>query len=322
MLVTLPLVLLLLDYWPFRRLTSGRTFIALVLEKTPLLALSAASCVVTWWAQEEGGAMAYAEQFSFIGRLSNALVAYVAYLGRTVWPSGLAVFYPYAAARPLWQPLAAGAVLAIVTALVVWQGRRRPYLAVGWFWYLGTLVPVIGLVQVGGQATADRYTYVPLIGVFIMAAWGAADAAARWRQAWKWLVPVVGTALIACGILTVRQAGYWSDSETLFRRALAVTGDSAMAHRCLGMTLLDAGRSGEAVEEFAAVVRLEPLTSDSYNNLGLALAAQGRLAEAVACYRRALALDPANVIAHGNLADALRRLGRTDDAGKPSRESP
>ena len=222
MLVTLPFVLLLLDFWPLGRLMpavagagaaqpSGQrvTLAGLVWEKAPLFALTVLFCMVTYYAEDKSGALSLLPDLPLTTRLSNALVAYVTYLGKMFWPTRLAVFYPHPEnAIPLWQGLGAGLTLAFLSLVIIWQTRRRPYLLVGWLWYLGTLVPVIGLVQVGKYALADRFTYVPLIGVFIMVAYGAAELTARWRPA-RFLVPVgAGVVLSGLMICTWQQVSY------------------------------------------------------------------------------------------------------------------
>ena len=238
MLVTLPFVLLLLDYWPLGRLRlkgpaaaaaspkpgPGVTIKRLVWEKSPLFVISALSIVVTFYAQKEAGAISTLQTLPIANRLANAMVAYGSYLGKMFWPAHLAVFYPHPGHNlPIWQALAAGLALAVLTLLALRQARRHPYLLVGWLWYLGTLLPVIGLVQVGGQAMADRYTYVPFIGLFIVVVWGMADLAARWRAP-KFLLPVgAGVVLSALMVCTWVQVSYWRDSITLYEHTLEVT---------------------------------------------------------------------------------------------------
>ena len=310
MLVTLPLVLLLLDYWPlgrFRR--AGIKFLAA--EKIPLFVLSAASCAVTWWAQQAGGAMEFGRAVPPADRISNAVVSYAAYLGKTVWPADLSAFYPYITGRPLWQPLAAAALLAAVTALAVWQLRRRPYLAVGWFWYLGTLAPVIGIVQVGKQGMADRYTYVPLIGIFIAAAWLAADLTARWRDWGKVLAPAVVGVLVACGIAARQQVQYWENGETLFGHAIEAAPDNSLAHCNLGVYLASVGRHSEALAHFREAACLDPCEATLHSNIGMMLGLLGGTDEQIAEYREAIRLKPEFGVVHANLVVALAKQGRS-----------
>jgi Flp pilus assembly protein TadD len=327
MLVTLPFVLLLLDIWPLGRVAAGagsssraespaswRAWLPLVREKLPLIALAAMSSLVTFLVQQRGGAVPDRATFPLAGRAANALVAYVAYIGRALWPSGLTPFYPYPQAIPIWSALGALAGLVVVSAFVVRATRRRPYLAVGWFWYLGTLVPVIGLIQVGMQATADRYTYVPLTGLFIVVAWGVPDVLARWRASRSALPSVAVLVLLALVLATRAQAGVWTNSLALWQHALDVAPDNYYAHNALGALQSTQGRAREAVTHFTASIRLAPTFPDARNNLGLALAAEGHLDEAIAQYQVALQLAPTNAEAHNNLGAAFARRGRLDEA--------
>jgi tetratricopeptide (TPR) repeat protein len=317
MLVTWPCLLLLLDYWPLGRLRRGGPVpLRLVLaEKLPLFALAAVSCAVALFAQGRGGAIESLQEVPLGVRCANALVSYVAYLGMALWPAHLAPFYPHpGGALPWWQPAAAAVLLAGITALAAATAWRRPYLLVGWLWYVGTLVPVIGLVQVGDQTRADRYTYVPLVGLFLAAAWGLADLAAH-RPALRW--PVIAAAVLglaACFVCTVRQVGYWHDSQALWAHALRVTADNYVAENNLGLALLQDGRPEEAEGHFRAAVRFKATYARGYANLGLALDEQGKLAEAAACYSRALEIRPDLAATHNNLGIVLGKLGRGDEA--------
>ncbi|HZT81044.1 MAG TPA: tetratricopeptide repeat protein [Gemmataceae bacterium] len=342
MLVTLPCVLLLLDWWPLRRLQapspptprpqsggegsqplprsggegiSRRAWAGVLLEKLPLFALAAASCVVTYYAQEKGGAVGTLERYSPGARVANAAVAYVGYVGKAVWPSSLAVFYPHRQALPPgWQWAGAGLVLAGVSALAVGQARRRPYLLVGWLWYLGTLVPVIGLVQVGEQAMADRYTYVPLVGLSVAAAWGLGDFLAR-RPQWRGIVLVGAAALLAaCVALTWRQALTWRDSVTLWEQAVAATSNNCTAHYNLGCHYLSRGQLDEAAGEFERALAIRPRHAGARTNLGLVCQRRGQLDAAIAHYRRVLTDWPEYAMAHHNLGAAYEERGRLDEA--------
>jgi Flp pilus assembly protein TadD len=314
MLVTLPATLLLLDVWPLGRLSlaggsAWRRVRPFIVEKAPLFAMAAVSCFVTSAAQHSGGALQTLTRFPFAGRLANALVTYVAYLGKTVWPSKLAVFYPYhEIALFSWTAVGAAATLAGVTALVVLVARRAPYVAFGWFWYLGTLVPVIGLVQVGAQSMADRYTYVPLIGLFVGIVWGFQELFGRPGAvaACAWLV--------ALGLVSRGQLGVWADRRSLFEHAIAVTADNWVAHGNLGNTLLNEGDMSAAIAHFNEAIRIDPSFSDAYYNRGLAMARLGRHDEAVADFERAIQLNPGFANAHVNLGGALLVLGKTDAA--------
>jgi protein O-mannosyl-transferase len=305
MIVTLPLVLLLLDAWPFDRLRGSLG--PVLLEKIPLFTLAAAGAAATYLAQRHGGAVQSFSALPLGLRLENALVSYITYIAQTFWPSGLAIFYPHPPAIPVWQAIGAALALAAISALVLRHRAARPYLAVGWSWFLGTLVPVIGLVQVGSQARADRYMYVPMAGLGIMLAWGALELVRRRPRA---AVPaaVVGCASCAAMMaLSWVQTGYWANSETLFRRALAVTHDNYLAHYNLGVALQQTpGHLPEAISEFQATLRIQPDHAAAHNNLGNALSKiPGRLPEAVAEYRAALRLQPDYAAAHNNLGSAL-----------------
>ena len=313
MLVSLPIVLLLFDVWPLRRVDSWRR---LVVEKAPLFALAAASCVVTFVVQSHGGAARSLTQFPLAARAANAAVSYVVYLGKAIWPSGLSIFYPYAYdGVPAWQTAGAILTLAGVSAGCVFVRRRAPYLLVGWFWYLVTLLPVIGLVQVGSQAMADRYTYVPLIGPFAMLAFALPD---RFRRA---VAPAVFAAIVVLGAAAWRQAGYWRDSVALFEQSLAVTTDNAMAHNSLAQALFDRGRIDQAVAHCAEAVRIAPGMGDAQSNLVRGLLAQGKTEEAAARAREALALRPSDSRTHVNAGLIARLEGRDDDAFSSFREA-
>jgi len=310
MVITLPFVLLLLDYWPLGRwrgplAKAGRDgvrhasgFVTLVLEKAPFFAVCAASGVITYEVQRRFGAMGmqqgqqHGETFGL--RSANAAIAYVRYLGKTVWPTDLSVFYPYPSGwPPAVRVFGAAMILAGICAGAVWWRRRHPSFFVGWFWFLGTLVPVIGLVQVGSQALADRYTYVPLIGLFVAASWGIAG----WQPVRRWQKPVAwalgGATLCALGALASVQVGYWRDSGSLFAHAAASNPDDFVAHDNLGSFLLDQGRLDEAVAEFAQSIRVNPADYLAWFDTGLALCRQGKNAEARRCFSKALGINPA-----------------------------
>jgi tetratricopeptide (TPR) repeat protein len=310
MLVTLPLVLLLLDRWPLRRGTSLR----LVVEKMPLLALAGAAGLMEMVAAQRAGAVGHLARFPLEARLANALVSYARYLGKTVWPSGLAVFYPYPSAWPAPQLAGAAVLLLAVTVLAIVQMRRRPYLLVGWLWFLGMLLPVSGVVQAGSQAMADRFTYLPQIGLFVMAAWGGRDLLARWPVPPPALAACAVTLLLALGGATWRQVGYWHDSTRLFTHALEVTSGNWLAHNNLGDALAREGKLEEATRQFTESVRLEPSNPDAHYNLGVVLHRQGHPAEAIAHYREAVRLAPDHPNAHSNLGVALLDVDEVEQA--------
>ncbi len=282
MLVTLPWVLLLLDWWPLRRWTreesqENRSLVVsrLVLEKWPWFALSGISCALTIAAQNSGGAIVPMAVQPLSARLANSLVSFVRYLGKLIWPTDLNVIYPLPSAWPVSNTVGAAVLLLAATILCLRWARRRAYLPLGWLWFLGTLVPVIGLMQVGGQAMADRYTYFPSIGFFILLVWSAADFFERVRAPKRLIGILTAGWLIGWGVSTARQTCFWSDSVTLFERAVSVTAENAQAQNNLGFSLDDAGRPAEARWRYAAAVRIAPDDPLYRKNLGLALARDG-----------------------------------------------
>ncbi|MCW5892541.1 MAG: tetratricopeptide repeat protein [bacterium] len=313
MLVTLPAALLLLDWWPLARLRGRADLWPRVREKLPLVALAAAMAAITWRVQIGAGAVAEATAWPLGVRLANAAVAYVAYVRQTVWPAGLAVFYP---PRPLGAGETALALAALLAATlgVLRLARRAPWLAVGWLWFLGTLVPVIGIVKAGEQAMADRFTYVPGIGLGLALAWSV-DALVRARPAWTRVVAATaGVALVALAVATRMQLAHWRSSEALFRHALAVTTDNHLAHTNLAVALEVAGRAEEARSHWEAAVALRPRAPSAHASLGQALARAGDVAGAERAYRTALALDPRSSLALVNYGVLLVAQGRLDDA--------
>jgi Flp pilus assembly protein TadD len=380
MLVTLPFVLLLLDYWPLDRFFRFRdrrgeeslnpaqgtyvprsapltthdsplttphhpttspphhlTMVAwLLLEKVPFFVLAASSCAITLYAQQHGGAIRSLEQCPFKMRVGNALVTYCAYIGQTLWPTNLGMFYPHPSvllAQNLssgitsWQVAGAAVALTLVTVFVCVKGRSFPYLLVGWLWYLGTLVPVIGLVQVGEAGRADRYTYIPLIGLFIAAAWGIRDLGRRWRA--QKVAAGLAMALLLAGILlTHRQLRYWRSESALWEHTLEACGDSTAAHTQLGIALLKLNSSEEAEryfrlklnkfeeaeEHFRHTLRLDPNDPYALHDLGTALIGQGRIGDAVKQYREAVSEYPHFDRPHYSLGMALADLGQRREA--------
>ncbi len=318
MLVTLPFVLLLLDFWPLGRFTgtTARSRWVAVAEKIPFLVLSAAACAVTLFAQEHGDTVASIGEFPWGVRAANALISYCVYLGKAFVPIRLAVFYPFTAeAPPFWETLAAGALLSAITLAAVALVRSRPYVLVGWLWFLGTLVPVIGLVQVGGQALADRYTYVPLIGMFVAVTWVAADVAQSWKVRTQALCGTAAAVLATLGVLTSVQLGYWRDGVTLFRHAATVTKDNWVAHANLYATLSKTS-SPEARAELQETLRIVASFADKYDRKGAELErTPGHLAEAILEYRKAVGIMPDLAGPHAILGQALVRTpGGLDEA--------
>jgi tetratricopeptide (TPR) repeat protein len=321
MVITLPFVLLLLDYWPLARV-QGRDdknktpWSRLVLEKVPLFLMSAASALLTMRAQQAGGAVRSTTQFSIGIRIANAIYAYAMYLWNMLWPTRLAPLYPHPGdTLPAWRVLIAMAFLIGITAFI-WKFRSRRYLPVGWFFFLGTLVPVIGLVQVGEAAMADRYAYIPLIGIFVMIAFGIADLA----QAKSWgLLPVIpaAAALIALSIMTYRQIEYWQTSEELWSHTLAVTQNNFVAEDNLGGALILEGKEEEAHAHFEAAARINPKDPMSHSNLGTYYMTHNQMREAVQQYEAAVEMtsDPGLLAqTYANLGAAYRALGEDDQA--------
>jgi protein O-mannosyl-transferase len=324
MLVTWPFVLLLLDYWPLQRLewqpTDGikrfaRAWKPLIREKLPLFCLVGASMVVTYLAQLHGGAVRGFVDAPLSLRLSNALVSYAKYLFLTVWPSGLGVYYPFSPAGvPAWQLAIALVLVVTITAIALCQASKRAYLIVGWLWFLGTLVPVIGLVQVGGQSMADRYDYIPSIGLFVAIVFGLADLAIVWHIGRVGLAAVSATALLLSASLTALQVSRWHDSITLFEHTLSVTSDNLVVHYNLGHVLGQEKKYDEAVPHFVEALRIKPDFFDALINMGVTLLEQGKPAEAISYCHRALDIEPDSAKAHMQLALALIKLEKGDDA--------
>jgi tetratricopeptide (TPR) repeat protein len=330
--ITFPFLLLLLDYWPLRRLSTELApgaaperpgaprfaFFVLVLEKVPLFLLSAASAVVTVMAQRAGHALRAASGYSLLNRIETALTSYVRYLGMAVWPSKLAVLYPHPTKLfPAWQVAAATLVLLLVTAIVVWQWRQRPYLIVGWLWFLGSMFPMIGLVQVGGQALADRYAYIPFIGLFMMAVWTVADWAERRQIPAAWMAVAALVVLIALGVVTHRQIGFWRDTPTMWRRALEVTENNFIAHTNLATFLDQQGQVEEAAEHLRAALAIQPDDLIATLSLGTYEHQHGNLPAAIERYKVVAlhAADPdLRTTAYSNLGSAYRQVGDYDDA--------
>jgi len=310
MLVTLPCLLLLLDFWPAGRF-SRKALPRLLLEKLPLLLLSAASCRITWIAQQSGIPN---PSIPLKVKLANAATAYTGYLVDMSWPMELAVLYPFDHAIPQWKLVLSALVLAAVTAAALLKWRRSPYLPMGWFWYLGTLMPVIGLVTVGYQSSADRYTYLPLTGIFIIVVWGAADLASSLKRE-KATVALTAVLVIAGLAVACRwQLGFWNDSISLFTRSVAVTDDNFVAWNNLGAAYQTAGKPDEALRAYRKSLEINPAQAPPHNNIGLILASQGRLDEAIRHYATALSLAPFFREAGCNLGVALIRMGRLEEA--------
>lgn len=318
MLVTLPLLFLLLDIWPLGRLAdySWPRIAPLLREKIPFFALSAVFAYVTYAVQRASGTVQTLEAFPLPLRIENALISSVVYILDTLWPANLAVIYPYPRSIPAWQITIAAAALAVICILTLRAIRTMPYLAVGLFWYLVMLVPAIGLVQVGQQARADRYTYLPMIGLTIMIAWGISATIRAGRRAVVTLSVAGATSCFALGAVAWNQTGYWRDGATLFRHALDVTSDNYMAHEGLADSLAgDPATLSEAIAQFRKSVAIKPGSAYTHANFGSALMSYpGGLPEAIAELRTAIAMDPSLPAPHFNLANALARSEDWNDA--------
>jgi tetratricopeptide (TPR) repeat protein len=304
MIVTLPFTLLLLDAWPLKR-TGPKT---LILEKTPLVALSIAASAIAFLAQRQGGAVQSLASIPLASRAANAAMSYVIYIANFIWPARLAFFYPYPSRWPVGEVVFAALALVAMSVTVLMAYRKRPYLAVGWFWYLGTLAPVIGLIQVGHQARADRYTYIPLIGIAIMLAWWAAELPRK---------PVAALAIAACmgwGIVARMQVRHWRDSAALYHHAIAVTDGNYLAHLNLGVDLAAQGEYQKALRELDASIEENPDQAHARNSLGGVLYTVGRKDEAIEQFTQAIRLAPQDAEPHSNLGNALVDAGRPDDA--------
>lgn len=325
MAVTLPFVLLLLDYWPLKRFdcsvtafdrlygapASGRGASArrLIVEKIPLIGLSAASCALTLTAQAGGGAVIALEQIPLEARLANALVSYVDYLGKALWPAGLVMFYPHFGMPPVWKIASCALILAVVTVLAVRGARRYPYVLVGWLWYLGALAPVIGVVQVGSQSMADRYTYIPLVGIFIALAWALRDCAGKGRALKRALIALTAVSLIGLTITARDQVWTWRDSKTLFEHALQVIEANPVIHNNLGVTYLNAGDHDKALAHFRRALELRPGYADALFNLGLCAFKAGDRKGAARHFQAALQEDARSEKAHVYLGFILLEEG-------------
>jgi len=328
MLVTLPFVLLFLDYWPLRRLKFGQErggnetsekntakrseTLRLVLEKIPLFLLTIGLGIVTFIAQKSSGNMNYMENRTFSTRLANAMVSYLEYLEKMLWPEKLAVFYPHPGnTLAVWKGILCGMALVGITIISIRLIRKVPYFAVGWFWYLGTLVPVIGMVQVGVQAMADRYAYVALIGIFIIVAWGVPELISKWRYKEKVLSAVAGIIIFALLITTWKQVSHWKNSITVFKHAIRVTDKKypnlAIIHNNLGLALFAERRNEEAISHYKMAIKLNPDFADAYNNLGGVLFNANMTEEAIDYFKEAIRIRPGFAAAQKNLEMALLR---------------
>jgi tetratricopeptide (TPR) repeat protein len=311
MLVTLPLILLLLDYWPLNRLSPRPSLI--LAEKIPLLAISATAALVTLRAQDSAGALAHGnEQFSLLFA-GNALISYVKYIWKMCWPADLALFYPFDPSAVTIPGVAAAAVLlAVITVLVIVERKRRPYLVFGWFWYLITLLPVIGFIRVGSQAMADRYTYIPLIGLFVIVVWGAAEIADLWRGGLQAAAGMAAIALALLSVLTVTQIRYWQNSYDLYAHALTVVKRNWLAHNNMAILLAQQYRYDEAILHFRESLSIFPNQAEGFMNLGNAYQSVGNNNAAIDAFSEAVRLKPNDVEGHFRLGYAYLIAGNID----------
>jgi tetratricopeptide (TPR) repeat protein len=330
MLVTLPVLLLLLDYWPLERIRRQNTedkrqrakgeyqtvsTVQLIAEKIPFIALSVVSSVITFLVQLRGNAVIHINTLPLKGRVANVFLSYTRYIGKLFWPQNLAVFYPFDAnSFAFWQVAMCVLLLLVISIFVIRFGRNQKYLPVGWFWFVTTLVPVIGLVQVGLQAFADRYTYIPYIGLFIMIAWGLPEFLSKWPQRKIALGLSMVIILTTLGICAHRQVSFWNNSFTLFSHAIEVTRNNYIAHNNLGIAYHKLGRYQDAVEAYKQTIRVKPNYAEAYYNLGAAYGELGRYQGAVEAYKQAIKIQPSYAKAYYNLGISYEDLGRHQDA--------
>lgn len=328
MLVTLPLVMLLLDYWPLNRFAcnqvgrddltlTGRFIFPLTLlkEKIPFFLLSVVSAFITIYCQQTGGSIASLDKVPVALRIENALVVYIKYICLMIWPHDLAILYPFPGSPPIWQGIGAGCLLVAITSIVIRLRQRYPYLITGWFWYLITLLPVIGLVQVGSQALADRYTYIPLIGLFILCCWLIPDLLRDLRQRQVILGVLAGVVIVSLTSVTWRQIGYWKDNLSLYRHTLAVTTGNYLILNNYGAALEEQGILEESIAMFRLALSIKPDHAEALYNLGrLYLSDLNRPQEALPLFARAIAVKPDYMDSYVNLGAAYNNLGRYHEA--------
>jgi tetratricopeptide (TPR) repeat protein len=316
----------MLDYWPlyrfrlkeqepWRRHNLGCA-IDLIMEKIPFFACSLFACIITIYAQTQG---IVSQPFEL--RIENALIAYVKYIDKTFWPHDLAVLYPLNFSFQFWQVISSLIFLILMSAAVIRARHRYPYLTFGWFWYIITLVPVIGLIQVGFQSMADRYTYIPLIGLFIMVAWGTADLTKGLRHQESILSLLAGVVIIASSALTWQQLGYWQDNISLYRHTLQITTGNYVINYNLGLTLAKKGDLDAAIKEFQEAIKINPSHLKSHYNLASALSKKGILDAAINEFQKAITIKPKYYEAHNNLGVALAKKGNIDEAIKEFQEA-
>jgi protein O-mannosyl-transferase len=311
MLVTLPFVLLLLDYWPLKRKISR----LLLIEKIPFFILSVVSSVITFLVQDRSGTVSDLDALPFKFRIANIFLSYTRYIGKMFWPKNLAVFYPFDVdSFSFWQIILCALFLFAISVIVFRLRKNYGCLPTGWFWFLGTLIPVIGIIQAGSQSYADRYTYIPYIGLFIMIAWGLPQLLSKWRHRKIIFAVSMLTALTIFGISARKQTSYWNNSSTLFSHALKVTNNNFIAHDCLGQDLYQQGKLALAAEHFNKALEIKPNHTNAAINLGCVLTRQGDLDRAIDYFKKALQLEPDSAYALTNLGAALQKQGKFKEA--------
>jgi len=333
MLVTLPFVFLLLDCWPLQRFQlkyeddtarkSGKQLpvIKLIWEKVPFFILSITASTIAVFAQHSKGTVASFDKFPLFVRIENAIVSYANYIGKMIWPDNLAAFYPHSGNLSVWKIAGSCLLLILITFVAIRSIKRRPWFIVGWLWYIGTLIPVIGIVQVGLQAMADRYTYIPLIGLFIIIAWGVPELAIRWRLKKPISVAITTAILLAFMVISWLQVRYWADNISLYEHALDVTIDNYLAHNGLGNELTTRGRLNDAVIHYLEALRIRPNYAEVHYNLGHVLSIQGKKEEAVEHFRKAIQIKPEYAEAYDYLGYELACQGSREEAIKHFRKA-
>jgi tetratricopeptide (TPR) repeat protein len=314
MLVTLPFVLLLLDYWPLRRweVQSVKPAVRLLVEKIPFFVLTAIFSVITIVVQRKEGAMTLA--IPFVGRVENAVVSFCRYIGKTFYPDHLAFFYPYESRWPFVAIVSAAVLLGAISILAIYRRRQRPCLLIGWLWFVGTLIPVIGLIQVGEQALADRYTYIPSIGLLLALVWGAHELTRHWKFQRSILGLFAAALALVCALKARHQIGIWKNDEVLFTHAIAVTRGNYIAYNNLGATFERQGRWEEAAAQFRRAIAEKPDYAQAHKNLGIVFERQGQPGRAIEKYREAIRLNPSYAEPHNALGALFTAQGRVDEA--------
>jgi tetratricopeptide (TPR) repeat protein len=318
MLVTLPFALILLDWWPLGRLCPDLSMKAqwgrirqMVWEKIPLFILSGVFALIAWLSAEHIGTVPL---FPLYERLANVFRSYAIYLVKLIWPSDLAVFYPYPEGIILWQIVGAALVLAVITGLVLWMRKRYPFLIVGWLWYLGTLLPVIGIIQAGGQAYADRYTYIPLIGLFIMVAWGIPSLLKQWRYRKEAFFTLSALSILCLFFITWTQVGYWQNDITLFEHAIKANGSNFVAYNNAGIAYGHLGNYRQAIRDFDRAIKINPDYAETYYNRGITYGSLNNYGQAVRDFDRAIKIYPGYVKAFYNRGIIYGSLGNYGQA--------